>query len=510
MKKIYILLFAALCFAACIEDDSTEAVKPISEIAVVDGTVQSEYNIHTLEKLVITPKITQTNEQKPVTYSWEIDQKIVSTNETFEYVSSELGSHNCRLILENEDGKTFFPFKIFVNSAYEEGLAVISTDPEGNSCLSFMLTPTDGSAKKFYEEESFSANNKDFQFARNVVDVVHSNKNLFLMCQGGANGGLPTIYYLNAKTFIVENMVEVDTTKFTDFKPVCLALPMSTRYGVAYPVLCQNGKAYGFSPTEAFVDSTNHFKHEYNYANACVVRSRANNDYNEILLWDKDLKTMALLYTGNGPYYCDSIYHANRQQFISGEAKNYFTDRTTGEVAYHEFRAMTYIRQTPEQIRSGAIPQMLVLTKLGNQVKKVVMCTYFHVYNDDTRQNVLSAEGMSTCGYGESPINENTPCIANQTYKTLLFAKGNKVMKWSYLSSLILQAKDMQIGIPENAEITSFEISADHKQTYVSFYEPDKQGKNGSVWVFDTDTGEVLEKYDNVCYKPVKMIYKQK
>ncbi len=153
---------------------------------------------------------------------------------------------------------------------------------------------------------------------------------------------------------------------------------------------------------------------------------------------------------------------------------------------------------------------MLVLTKLGNQVKKVVMCTYFHVYNDDTRQNVLSAEGMSTCGYGESPINENTPCIANQTYKTLLFAKGNKVMKWSYLSSLILQAKDMQIGIPENAEITSFEISAAHKQTYVSFYEPDKQGKNGSVWVFDTDTGEVLEKYDNVCYKPVKMIYKQK
>ena len=43
-----------------------------------------------------------------------------------------------------------------------------------------------------------------------------------------------------------------------------------------------------------------------------------------------------------------------------------------------------------------------------------------------------------------------------------------------------------------------------------AFYEPDQEGLNGSVWVFDTDKGTVLEKYDNVCYEPVKMFYKKR
>ena len=53
-------------------------------------------------------------------------------------------------------------------------------------------------------------------------------------------------------------------------------------------------------------------------------------------------------------------------------------------------------------------------------------------------------------------------------------------------------------------------MSEDHLKTYVAFYEPDQDGLNGSVWVFDTDKGTVLEKYDNVCYEPVKMFYKKR
>ena len=55
-----------------------------------------------------------------------------------------------------------------------------------------------------------------------------------------------------------------------------------------------------------------------------------------------------------------------------------------------------------------------------------------------------------------------------------------------------------------------FEISDDHLRTYVTFYEPKQEGLNGSVWIFDTDKGSVLEKYDNICYRPVKMIYKNR
>ena len=115
---------------------------------------------------------------------------------------------------------------------------------------------------------------------------------------------------------------------------------------------------------------------------------------------------------------------------------------------------------------------------------------------------------------GQLALSENTPCVANKTYSSMLFADGNKVMKWYYLNDAYLEnaVELLQVGSDE-AIITSFDISADHKQTYVSFYEPNqegKEGKNGSVWVFDTNSGEVLEQYDNVCYQPVKVLYKKK
>ena len=134
--------------------------------------------------------------------------------------------------------------------------------------------------------------------------------------------------------------------------------------------------------------------------------------------------------------------------------------------------------------------------------------------------NVLDNKGFTKTANKKSYslINENTPCIANATYKTMFFPDGNKVMKWYYSKETkddggIYYLEDAEVLLTvggENAVIKAFEISDDHKKTYVAFYDPTLEGKNGSVWVFDTDTGEVLEKHDNVCYEPVKIIYKKK
>ena len=108
-------------------------------------------------------------------------------------------------------------------------------------------------------------------------------------------------------------------------------------------------------------------------------------------------------------------------------------------------------------------------------------------------------------------MDENTPCVANRTYQSLLFADGNKVRRWYYTSNVhINKADTFDLGLSDDAVITAIEISEDHRKTYIAFYEPNQEDKNGSVWVIGTDTGEVLEKYDNVCYQPVKMIHKKK
>ena len=69
--------------------------------------------------------------------------------------------------------------------------------------------------------------------------------------------------------------------------------------------------------------------------------------------------------------------------------------------------------------------------------------------------------------------------------------------------------KHSTVGSSE-AVITAMELSQDHLETYVAFYEPNESGLNGHVWVIETETGEILRKYDNVCYRPTKIIYKKK
>ena len=146
----------------------------------------------------------------------------------------------------------------------------------------------------------------------------------------------------------------------------------------------------------------------------------------------------------------------------------------------------------------------------GAGTQSEVLYTDFWGYDYVNQKPFFYTANTQVANLENNPIKITTPSIANNTHFTLFFADGNKVRVWNYASDLatLPNAKTLlTVGSPF-AQITGFEMSEDHKKTYVSFYDSMKQGLNGSVWVFDTDTGEVLERYNNFCYKPVKMFYK--
>lgn len=296
---------------------------------------------------------------------------------------------------------------------------------------------------------------------------------------------------------VVENMLSV--TEYDDFKPTILGIPSMDASGVAYPVMCENGKVYEFSTTEgALVKPT---KLKYTYDQTMIVRDNGTGWNYELLTWDKEIGALVQIYNGYGPYYCSKNYHQTRATCTG--TNNYFDGRT--------FCNMTLVRMTDAQ-SATADPQLLVLVNNGMLVQKVVLSTSLWKYNFDTSETVLDDNGGTKIAMvGECPLTPTTPTIANMTYYSLLFAEGNKVRRWNYTTSQLLTAADvLQTVGSADAVITGFEMSADHKKTYVAFYEPIKSGKNGSLWVIDTDKGTVLEKYDNVFYRPVKMIYKKK
>ena len=483
--------------AACFSDDTTEATRPLSHITIESG-IDSVYNIDKNETLVIEPVITQSNMEKPLTYTWEVDLKPYSADKVFSYVGSALGKYNCRLVVENEDGKTFFPFVLYVNSPYEEGITVLSKDAQGNSMLSFMQKPMNGETASFTTGDCFAVNNPDMQFAAGAADIVQCSGNLIVACQGGGErDDLPTVYYLNEKTLVVENMFTVP--EYDDFKPVILGVPQTGHSGTSYPIVCENGKVYEFSTTESTVAQPR--KLQSTYALNCIVNSGSGYD---IVLWDKEKGALAQIYNGYGPYYCSKEYNLKFDD-PDFATKNYFNG--------NDLIAMTKIRMTAAQkMNAGDRQEFLIITRKIPNTRSEVLYTDFWGY-DFTNNEITFTTAHTTQGLlMKSPLTVETPCLANKTFYSLLFADGNKVRRWNYNTNLASLAKAevlLTVG-SDDAVITGFEISSDHLKTYVSFYEPAREGLNGSVWVFDTDKGTVLEKYDAVCYRPVKMFYKKR
>ena len=489
-------------FTSCFSDETSEATAILTEIVIDESSIRSIYNVNKNETLVITPVITQKNGEKPLSYAWEIGSDIYSNDARLSFVGKELGKYNCRLIVENADGKVFFPFLLYVNSPYEEGITVISKDAEGNSMLSFMQKPEkDGDVAAFTTGELFALNNPDEHFAANVVDIVQSSGSLILLCKGGgACNDVPAVYYLNEKTLVVENMFTVP--EYDDFVPTMMGIPATGYSGTSYPVLCENGKVYEFSTTEAAL--TKPRKLQSTYAQSCIVNT-SSSSY-DILFWDKDNNALALIYNGYGPYYCSSEYHLmlDNPEFAN---KNYFSGR--------KFIGMCPIAMTPTQVlEAGGHNEFLIFTSIGTTafLRSEVLHTNFWGYDFTEMKQTFLVQNSSTGMVANMPVKENTPCVANKTYYSFLFADGNKVRRWYYNTALskIANAEELLSVGGDNAVITDFVISDNHEQVYVSFYEPGETGLNGSVWVFNVDSGEILEKHNNVCYEPVKMIYKAK
>lgn len=495
----FLLFIIFPLFVSCIEDNTTDAIRPISYITIESG-IDSVYNINKNDTLIIKPHISQSIDSKELRYTWEMDLKAISNEKDLFFVGDKLGKYNCRLIVSNEDGKAFFPFILYVNSPYEEGITLLSVDNNGKSMISFMQArniTTDSTA--FYNYDCFKKNNPDISFAANAADIVQSNGNLILACQGGGeNNETPTIYYLNEKTMVVENMFKVP--EYTDFKPTILGIPLESYSGTSYPVVCENGKVYEFSTTEAAISKPRN--HKYTYAQNCIVNYGSGYD---ILLWDYDNNGLSLITNGYGPYYCSNEFNLtlNDPDF---KEKNYFNNRG--------FVTMVKINMTPAQkIETAQFNEMLIITNIANSIitRSEVLLTSIWGY-DSSFTPTFPITNISQSVVVNNPLNATTPCIANKTFYSLLFADGNKVRCWNYNSNVskLANAKTLLTVGSEKAVITGFEISKDHLKTYVSFYEPEQEGLNGSLWVFDTDKGTVLEKYENICYRPVKMIYKNR
>lgn len=496
MKKYIInslLLLLAPIFAACFSDKTTDPTLPISEITV--SGIKEVYNIGKNDSLVIKPVISQSIQGKDITYLWEMNLENYSTDKNFEYLGKELGKYNCRFIAENEDGKTIVPFTLYVNSPYEEGITIISEDKNGRPMLSFMqVALEEGDKAEFIQGDCFAQNNPNEFFASYPTDIVQSGGRLVISCKGKDGGNdVPSIYYIDEKTMVVENIITAP--EFPDFVPTILGILSETNRGSAYPILSENGKVYEYSPSEATIAEPRKLHSEY--AQACIIDSGT---YPNLIFWDNNIGNLAQIYNYNGPYYCGTKYHTTLEDCKNG--LGFFNDC--------QFITMRSIHRAPDQYNT--LQKFIIITQTDAVINSRIIAACFWDHNYDTGENYLVHNGdAKIVGAILSPINEKTPSVANGTYNSMLYADGNKVRRWYYMTDQHISEADViaELG-SKDAIITAFEISEDNTLTYVAYYEPAEEGLNGYMSIIDSDTGEVLDTYNNISYKAVKMIYKQR
>lgn len=122
--KYIIALAAPLALSGCYKDNSSIGTKDITELEIKLPDVASS-NLVNLEKndtLKLSPVVTEEGTEKALTYQWEINYEVVSTEKDLVFPCTKLGSFNVRLKVTNADGSAFKTFTLNVNSPYEEGL----------------------------------------------------------------------------------------------------------------------------------------------------------------------------------------------------------------------------------------------------------------------------------------------------------------------------------------------------------------------------------------------------
>ena len=121
----------------------------------------------------------------------------------------------------------------------------------------------------------------------------------------------------------------------------------------------------------------------------------------------------------------------------------------------------------------------------------------------------------------EGIITEESQILPNDYYTCAFVSHKNEVYKWFY-TQLDLDAMPF-IKLPEGEEIrclnhyqksrndSNYQDYSVQKEIYIASYNPNREGEfKGSLWVYNADTGKLINKYEGISYEPVDMFYKIK
>lgn len=466
--KIYVLILAlflpGILLQGCFDDDSAPGNKllvPV-EIQAAHDTIDANFG----EELVVDfVQVNQQGADLPLTYEWgwanlsysngvlkpyplKDSLKVISHDPQLKYAFRKLGTFGLRLKIDNGESVGFKYFILNINSGLDEGLTVLSRDETGKGRLSFLRTLA---SRESQTTSAFMTDVMEFSNPgiplEGVTDMIQHKGWLLI---GTEQAG--RIYNMDSRNFQVQTM----SSFASDF------------------------------PAFAVRKFTGNSAQNYIYMSSSDREVYVYECENNVLLQTEYFEGVQV----------DEGYLCNKPFFVNYEIPELYSPKSAG------------INRSNQKL---ADYDVLHLTHLGSTV-------YVIMAYKENPQHVYIASTSATFGSfkkvqdyeSETALNigRNSLVVSSNAYKYVYYTSGNTVYRWATGRQLPTEAF---LPAFTTGEITAIGMDPAEKLLYIGVYDLDASSElKGSVYVYDADTGTLVNAYEGIADRPVRIIYKER
>lgn len=471
MRKNTLLVFLMilpLWLSSCYEDDSLGEVNLISKIEA-KTELQEEYSLDRWQTLKIkAPEVTQTNSNKPLTYSWEINYKEVSKEKDLEYVCSEFGTFPARLKISNEDGAYYKEFKVNVRYSYIEGLYLLA-EKEGKTILSYL--PAEETGKEF-ELDIFAKNNPNVSLKDRPKAICFSGykQTPYLYISAGSPS---VLHRIDAN--LMTNILSFDIGKEVDY------ILSHTQNAIEFFV---EGRKADLSNTS--VNITNYTQRGFE-----AVFGKLN-FASKILYWRN----------ASDAYFNGNVFFDKEESRLIIAP----VDKEVKELFNGQFTDKSYLAMEAAEMKKD----LVLLLKDNNTNKIHLYWIYPGFYPRYGSKTPLPEEMKDSREVPEESGMKESSLFVTAPFKNLMYySSDNKIFAYSILSKGNFPTEPI-FTLGDGEQVADIYLSESESQMYIATNSTDNSQLQGNIYLFDLDNNKQVWKKANITGKIHKMAYRNK
>ena len=415
--------------------------------------------------------------------------EVISTSRTIDYTFSKVGSFLLRLKVDNGESIEFKYFTLNVNSGYDEGVAILSNDEEGNGSLTFVKTLTSEESAKgdqqvftniFSVEGANLKNGTSLYMSDNTYSgVTYSG---FLIATDDEDG---TIYHMDCKTFELYMTAKMKS----DYGTNCL------EFGGEY---AEDKAAFG-----CFFRSSDNRLFRYDM-NGGFVNEVVEATFNINRIVDGPNKTSASTSkTYRYPIFFNGSTVGGRKNASGGvrtlkadgwEVVNVAVERVTSTSSNYP----VYILY-----RKTESPDSCMIKIAGNN------CNTFGSRKVDGK----SVEYAYKFRAPDLKMDSDSKIVANRVSSDVYYVYDNAIYRWGLTTA---PGSRPAITLPQGEQIRDIATNFKGRKAtegedllYVATYNPGRSGEHkGSLYVYRYTDDTLVKSYEGICDDPASVIYK--